>query len=58
MLLRFSPGIAGRNVVSPCRRFPPAGVLRELAAAAPDEHAGSFRFVRMGNSLVLPCSAD
>src|SRR5271166_35923 len=55
MLLRFSPGIAGRNVAPPCRHFFPPGRLRELVAASRDEHAGSFRFVRKYNSLVLPC---
>lgn len=47
ILPRFFPRIAGRNVVPPCRRFLPAGLLRELVAASRDEHAESFRFVRM-----------
>ena len=47
ILPRFFPRIAGRNVVPPCRRFLPAGLLRELVAASRDQPAERFRFVRM-----------
>ena len=53
MLLRFSPGIAGCDVAPPCRRFLPPGLLRELAAAAQDEHPASFRFVRYSRHTAL-----
>src|SRR4029077_11226658 len=47
MRLRAFPAIAGGEVAPRGRRFVSPRLLREPAAAAPNEHRASFRFVRI-----------